>query len=74
MGGREGDVSTGEREGMGGHTHSHTRQEHSPTYNQQEMQDKQKKGEESYLIFLIPFFFILTKYHFFRYFNRALNQ
>ena len=65
MGGREGDVSTGEREGMGGHTHSHTRQEHSPTYNQQEMQDKQKKGEESYLIFLIPFFFHPHKISFF---------
>ena len=45
MVGREGQMHTGEREGMGGHAHSHTRQaEHSPTYHQQEMEEKQKKG------------------------------
>ena len=46
VGGREGEMHAGEREAMGGHAHSHPRQaEHSPTYPQQEMQDKQKKGK-----------------------------
>ena len=48
-GGREVD---GERDGhnLGGHNHNHpgVRQpEHSPTYQQQDMQDKHKKGKHT---------------------------